>query len=297
MINRNIYTTIVFVLPVFFSFFAAAQGKTTVRVTIDRSKILIGEPILLRLEADIPETQPISFFQIDSIPHFEFLSVEKIDTSNTSNGTVLSQLYHITSFDSGHWVIPSFALYGKIETDTLPVDVGYSPYDPNQPYHDIKDIIEVTPEEEKKKKPEWWWYAIGGALLLLLILFLVLRKKKKPVPVVAAPPPDAYKIATEALARLRTEKNEPKQYYSRLVDIFRMYVLERKGIHSLQQTTDDLVVQLRGLNLPKEQFEQLAQSLRISDFVKFAKYVPSNEDDSSSFETIKRSIDSIEQMK
>jgi hypothetical protein len=267
-----------------------------VRATIDRSQILIGEPIQLRIEADIPESQPISFFPVDSIPHFEFLSVEKIDTTNTANGTVLSQLLRITSFDSGHWVIPSFVLYGKIGTDSLPVDVGYTPFDTAQPYHDIKDIIEVNPAEEKKKPDQWMYPAAAALLLLIIILILVLRKKKKPVVKLAEPPPDPYKVATEALRQLLAKKSEAKQYYSGLVDIFRQYVFDKKGIHSLQQTTDDLVTQLRELNIPKDLFERLAQSLRISDFVKFAKYVPSPDDDKNSFATIKESIDLIEQM-
>jgi hypothetical protein len=297
MTKRNIYTTICLVLSAFFPIFIYGQEKTTVRATIDRSQILIGEPIQLRIEADIPESQPISFFPVDSIPHFEFLSVEKIDTTNTSNGTVLSQLLRITSFDSGHWVIPPFVLYGKIGTDSLPVDVGYTPFDTSRPYHDIKDIIEVNPAEEKKKPDQWMYPAAAALLLLIIILVLVLRKKKKPVVKLAEPPPDPYKVATEALRQLLAKKSEAKQYYSGLVDIFRQYVLDKKGIHSLQQTTDDLVNQLRELNIPKDLFERLAQSLRISDFVKFAKYVPSADDDKNSFATVKESIDFIEQLK
>ena len=76
------------------------------------------------------------------------------------------------------------------------------------------------------------------------------------------------------MEKLVKEKPETKQYYSELVDIFKVYVLAKTGIHSLQNTTDDLVKQLRGLNIPKDQFEQLSQSLRLSDFVKFAKYIP-----------------------
>ena len=98
------------------------------------------------------------------------------------------------------------------------------------------------------------------------------------------------------LEKLQKEKPGAKQYYSKLVDIFRIYVLNKTGIHSLQNTTDDLVSQLRGLGIPKEQFEQLAQSLRLSDFVKFAKYIPSAVDDKHSFDTINLSIQQIEQI-
>lgn len=276
----------------FFSVFVAAQRQVTVKATVDRPQILIGEPIRLTLEADIPEDQPIRFFRVDTLPHFELLEKGKIDTSNTGSGTVLSQLIHITSFDSGHWVIPSFVLYGDIATDTVPVDVGFSPFDPGQPYHDIKDIIEVKPAAPAKNR--WWWYIAGSVLLLLVIAALLLRKKKPAA--LIAPPPDPYKTAMEKLGKLFKEKKEPRLYYSRLVDIFRIYVFAKRGIHSLQKTTDDLVMQLRDLDLPGNQFDQLVQALRLSDFVKFARYVPVPEDDRSAFEAIKNSIESIEQM-
>jgi hypothetical protein len=297
MINRIIYTTLSLILTAFISLSVMAQdGGTTIRATIDRSKILIGEPIQLRLEADIPENQPIRFFQLDSIPHFEFLSIDKIDTVNTSSGTVLSQQIRITSFDSGHWVIPSFILFGKTGTDTLPIDVGYTPFDTTQPYHDIKDIIEVKPPEEKEKF-EWWLYVIPAIVVILLLIIILSRKKKKPVVKLAEPPPDPYKVAMEGLQKLKGEKNDAKLYYTKLVDIFRYYVSEKKGIHSLQQTSDDLIVQLQSLNMPKSQYERLAQALRMSDFVKFAKFVPTPTDDQNSFDTIKQLIDYIEQMK
>ena len=151
MRNNFFYKATITIGALFFVLFVSAQSKTTVKASIDRSGILIGEPIRLTLEADIPEHEPIRFFQPDSIPHFEFLNIEKIDTSNTGSGTVLSQVIHITSWDSGHWVIPSFQLGENIATDTLPVDVGFSPFNPEQPYHDVKEIIEVNPQEEKQK--------------------------------------------------------------------------------------------------------------------------------------------------
>jgi hypothetical protein len=194
-------------------------------------------------------------------------------------------------------VIPSFVLYGKLGTDTLPIDIGYTPFDTAQPYHDIKDIIEVNPTEEKKKKDNQWLYpALAAAVLLIIILILALRKKKKPVVKPVEPPPDPFKVAMESLQKLKGQKGDAKEYYSKLVDIFRQYVLDKKGIHSLQQTTDDLVVQLRELKIPNTLFERLAQSLRISDFTKFAKYVPSADDDRNSYDTIKETIDFIQQM-
>lgn len=289
------YKAVLVLLSVMISASLTAQNNITVSASVDKQQILIGERIKFTLEVNVPENQPIRFFQLDTLPHFEFLSKEVIDTSDTGNGTVLTQVIHITSFDSGHWVIPSLILVDDIATDSIPLDVGYTNADPQQAYHDIKDIIEV--EAEEKKEDYKWWYIAGGSLLLVIILlWLLLRKKKKPVVQQVVQAIDPYKEAIAQLELLLKEKPETKQYYSRLTDIFRYYVFAKKSIHSMQKTTDDLVLQLRSLEIPKEQFDQLSQSLRTSDFVKFAKYVPSAEDDKSSFEIIKRTIDYIEQM-
>src|SRR5213596_1343377 len=94
--------------------FSNAQNKITVKASVDRNKILIGEQIKLSVEVNIPKNKSIRFFTIYSLPHFEFLEKQKIDTSGSDNETVLKQLFKITSFDSGHWVIRSFVFEKNI---------------------------------------------------------------------------------------------------------------------------------------------------------------------------------------
>ncbi len=293
MIRKEFYKIIFTSIYLIAALLTAAQSGTTVKATVDKNQILIGEPIQLRLEVNIPESESIRFFSLDSIPHFEFLEAGKTDTVNTSSGTRITRIIPITSFDSGHWVIPSFSLAENLQTDTIPVDVGFSAFNPEQPYHDIKDIIEVDPP---KKKQQWWWYVAGaGVILLILIIYLLTRKK----PVVAAVPKslvNPYEEAMKQIAALERNKPEAKQYYSELTDIFRLYVFRKKGILSLQKTMDDMMIQLKGLNMKKESFDQLSQALRLSDFVKFAKYIPGPEDDTIVLNAIKRSIQEIEQI-
>ncbi len=296
MTKKILHKAILVIIAVMLLEPVLAQEKTVVKATADRTQILIGEPIKLSLEADIPENEPIRFFQLDSLPHFEVLAREKIDTSNTGSGTVLRQVLIITSFDSGHWVIPALPLSTEVSTDSIPVDIGFSPFDPQQPYHDIKEIIEVNPEEEKKQD-DWWWYVAAGALGLLLILYFVFRKKKKPVVAVVTPPVDPYVEAMDNLEKLSKERAGSKEYYSALVDVFRVYVAKRKGIQSLQNTSEDLLRQLKVIDLDKARFDSLDKALRLSDFVKFAKYVPTPEDDRQVFTVIKETIQSIEQVK
>jgi hypothetical protein len=271
---------------------ALAQKVVTVNASVDKNKILIGEPMQLTIEASFPLNTKTSFFNIDSIAHFEISGVPAIDSTSTDKGVTIRGVYKITSFDSGHWVIPSFALAKKIKTDTIPVDIMFSEFDPKQDYHDIKDIIEIEQEEKKN----WLSYAVAGGVLLLLLLYFLLRKKKQPAPVIAAAPVNAYEEAMKQLDLLEKENLSSKHYHTKLFDIFRLYVYRKKNIQTLQKTTDALVMQLRGIFTDTENYNQLQQALRLSDFVKFAKYESTKEDNTSAFNTIKKSIQLIEQL-
>jgi hypothetical protein len=279
----------------FFVIVSHSQNKISIRANVDKNHIVIGEQIHLNLEADFPLHEPMRFFLIDSIPHFEILDRRKIDTMDNNEGIKLSQALTLTSFDSGHWVIPALELPGDkpLFTDSIPMDIGFSPFDPNQDYHDIKDVIDV--QAQKKKKEDWYWYVIASVVLVAAIVYFLLRKKKKPT-VSKVLPVDPFTEAKQELEKLQRENLPAKLFYTRLVDIFRLYVLRRKEIASLQKTTDDLVVQLRSLKLPENDFNKLAQMLRMSDFVKFAKYEPSDTDKQESFKIIKSSIETIQRL-
>ena len=94
-----------------------AQIAATIKASVDKNKILIGEPLQLTIEASLtPEA--IKFFNaFDSIQHFEILDKPALDTTNKDGVSLLRAVYKLTSFDSGHWVIPSFSLTKKIKTD------------------------------------------------------------------------------------------------------------------------------------------------------------------------------------
>lgn len=293
MIFNKPHKSILFPVFLLLTFFSFGQGKIAISSGVDKNNIVIGEQVHFTLQAYFPSHEPIRFFTIDSIPHFEILERKKIDTSANNEGIELKQVLTLTSFDSGHWVLPAFEITGEIPlyTDTIPMNVGFSAFDPNQDYHNIKDVLDVQPEEKKKK--DWYWYVAVTAVLVAAILYMLMRRKKQP-PAANLPPVDPYLEAKRELEKLQKENPPSKIFYTGLVDIFRLYILRRKKIESLQKTTDDLVVQLRSLKLSSEDLTHLAQVFRMSDFVKFAKYQPSEEDKRHSFDVVKNSIEIIE---
>jgi len=291
--NKMVFkNSIALYCSVFFLSAATAQEKPVAGASLEKNRILLGEQVRLTIGVSRPAGQPGGFFRVDSIPHFEILE-KSFDTVSTGTLVTIQGVYTITSFDSGHHVIPSFVLEKNIRTDTIGVDVVYSDFDATRDYHDIKDILEV----EAAGKKTGWYYAAGGLLLLLLLLWYLLRRKKPAEQKTAAVLPDPYGEAIRRLGLLEKEKPGARQYHTRLAEIFRTYVAGKKSIRSLQETTGDLVIQLKNLELDREQFDRLSQALRLGDFVKFAKYTPPDEDNRVAFESIRTSIEAIENMK
>lgn len=270
--------------------FAAGQTAPDIRVSADKQKILLGEPFTLTIEASYAAGTPVLYKGIDSIPHFERLEEPKTDSSLSNGRVTIREIHKLTSFDSGHWVIPSFSLTKKLRSDTLGIDVVFSEFDSSQNYHDIKDIIDVNVQE----KINWWWYMAGGGLLLLLLIIYFIRKRKTSPETRHPVAVDPYTEAMEELEQLRRSHPEFKQYHTRLAAIFRLYVYRKKGILSLQKTTDDLLIRLKDKDLPREEWEALCQALRLGDMVKFAKYNPAETDNQTALEVIRNAITRIE---
>lgn len=268
-----------------------AQQEGSIKATANKNQILIGDPLLLTVEVKFTNKEDFKAIPVDSIPHFERLEEPVFDTIHNDGALIIRGSYKLTSFDSGHWVIPSFSLSRTLKTDTIGIDVVFSAFDPNMDYHDIKEIIAV---DEPNKKMPWWWYAAGGLLLLVLMLWLFWKRKTPKTEVKPSPVSDPYEEAMLQLEKLSKQNADSKVFHSSLTEIFRLYISRRKGIRSLQKTTDDLVIQLKALNIDKENFEKLSQALRLSDFVKFAKYSSSAEEDVQCFLIIKNIIHQIE---
>lgn len=259
--------------------------RPMVSAAADKQQILIGEQLQLVLKAVVPRGAAAGWFAVDTIPHFEVLQSSRIDSQLTDQGLFLQQTLTLTSWDSGRWQLPPLAL-GKLRTAPIPVSVAYSPMDPNQPYHDIKDILDV----QKPEASNWWWYLLGVAVLIALFLLFFPPTEKKTV---AAPAADPYEEALERLQKL-DPASEPKLFYSGLTDLFRRYLERRKGLASLSKTTGDLSIQLRQLPLPQEQYYELVQVLQLSDAVKFARFQPQRSENEKAKDVIQKNLTTIE---
>ena len=273
----------------------------TVQASTDVEKIFIGQPIHLKLEATVPDHTEFSWPDIDSLPHFEQLDSGRFDTVVLPGARTYRESLTFTSWDSGAWVIPrlSFEAGGKkVFTDSIRILVDYTK-DSAKDFHDIKDIIEVPNPFER-----WFGWIVAGFTLVSLALVVWMVRKKKLlrlwVPGAPAVRLSPYEDALRQLDELRRqqlpEAGKFKVHYSRLGEILREYLLRRLGISSFAETSEELIGEMRRRELlPVVLYDAVSEALRMSDFVKFAKYQPGVTESAQHFDTVRAAVESMEQ--
>jgi hypothetical protein len=277
---------------------AQSQGAARFKASVDHQQILIGEPIRLELEAQVPLGTDSAWTPVDSLAHFEFIDRGKIDTQISDQGKTFRQTIVLTSFDSGGWTIPAMVLSlgGQIYlTDSIPIQVSYSKYDPSQDYRDIKDILAV--ENPYTRYIAWTLGLLTLGSLLALLYLLTRKSKQAPAVARSVPSLSPYDEAVRALEELKKtrlwENGRVKLFYTELNDIFRRFIERRLAMSSMERTNEELILTLRNMKWPDDEYFRLVSTLRMSDFVKFAKYLPQAEDNLQDFDVIRTSIDTL----
>jgi len=302
---HHIALVFVFIMGFLFSVQTTFAQLPTVKTTVDKNDILIGQQINYHVETSMPDnTYRLGWFSVpDSFGNFIAITKNKID-SNFSNGNLnFSQDIILTSFDSGRQVIPPLTLTAvtldgdstfNLFTDSIAINVTYSPTDSIMPFHDIKNIIEL-----KKTFPWWAWVLVGLGIMLLVIWILFLFKffkKKKDTKIFESklsPYDESMQLLNDLEKENLLQQNKFKEYHSRLTDIFKRYLSRKTNTYQLHLTTDELLIELNGFDLSKEQISNFANCLRMGNAVKFAKYIPPAFENEKCFSQTKEMITAI----
>lgn len=283
---------------------ALAQNLPQVSATLDSSRILIGRQfhILLQAEAN-PAAEKIGWANIpDTFDHLQVVERGGIDTTRTGSKEVYRQQITVTGFDSGYWKIPAFDFKvipaagaqtpSVLSTDSLFITVNTVPVDTTQPFKPIKDIRFV-----RIPWTSYLGYILAGLAILALVIWLIRRRKPEPAApaVKAAPSAPPYELALKALRELEAEKlwqnNEVKMYYTRLTDILRNYFEKQFGVSAMEQTTGELLQNIKNVTQLNQQKDNIEYILSTADLAKFAKQQPMP---SEHQDCMKRALDIVE---
>jgi len=278
---------------------ARSQNDPSVKTQIDKTHIIIGEPLRLGIDVRVAAGTSLRLPQLDTLPHFTILGKGTVDSLATEGGISYHLEWKLTSFDSGVNKIPALpVLIGDRHylSDSLLVEVSYGTnVDSLKEYHDIRGIIDV---ENPAVKYILW--AVLGLTLLAIILFVLTASKPFAVEQVAEEkavgrsslsPFDEAMASLDALKKMAVaDAASVKKYYSGMNDTLRIYLSRGMGLATMERTNEELILQLSGVEMGKEAFTHLAGTLRMVDFVKFAKYIPDVYDNERNLEVIRSSI-------
>lgn len=275
---RLLITTIAF-------FFVATTGfaQYSSKAALDSTHIMIGDHLRMHLDVTHPVGAQIlpMVLKKEEGDVVEFLAQTKWDTVNVGNHVRLRKDLLLTAWDSGYYDVPPLPIVflanaekDTIYTQRIPIEVMVPAAD--SILADIKPIIE--------EPIEWTDYIPELALVLILLIAALMwyvaskiktEQKAPPPPPVVIPP---HEIALQQLKTLKGaqlwQKGEVKAYHSQLTYIIREYLEKRYGIQALEQTTDEILRQMKGLQLEQEILQRSKTVLETADLVKFAKAEP-----------------------
>ncbi|MBD3384570.1 hypothetical protein GF407_06545 [candidate division KSB1 bacterium] len=292
----KIFKTILYLL-LLFSIAGYTQGRISVESKVDKAKILVGDVIqysvIITHDKEVTLlTSPLAV----NLGMFEIQDYNVHDAVKTDSGWVREQIdYDISTFDTGEYQIPAVEYRYTVGDDTTsyaletePIDIMVESLNPDQA-GDIRDI--KAPMQPPANYT--MWYLIGGGVLLAVIagylIFYIIRKRRTGesiLPKRQTPPRPAHVVALEELDELAQsdllDKGEVKAHYSRLSDIIRIYIEGRYFIDAMEMTSEEIYDNLYQRKIAPDHLSDLRQILSLSDFVKFAKYVPTRTENETS---------------
>lgn len=264
---------------------------------------MIGERLQYELLIDLPaEGYTVNFKLPDSIAHFEVIENKDFDSITNNGSFLIRKKITFTSFDSGTWHLPSFKVLldknrttTKLMSDSVLINVGYSPADSTNQLRDIKPVIEVTVEDY------FWYYIVVASLLVMIFILLIYlyfkKRRKKTLPVfhsVFSP----YDEAMNALQGLKqTDLSKPEQikaYNVTLSEIFRKYCSRKQSENLMNRTTGDILIGIKEQWNNQRMITIVAATLRCADAVKFAKYIPGISESNTNYDQVREVIELME---
>jgi len=222
---------------------------------------------------------------------FEISDYEDFEPAKNNGEIIQRREYIISTYDIGDYEIPPVtvrysitgdSLWKELTTESIKITVESLKPSEEGDIRDIKSPLEILKDWNRIIR-----FAIAGVIILLiaaLIFYYFKRRKegKSLIPRREKPKRPPHEIALEDLEKLINEqlleKGKIKQYYIRLSEIIRRYIEDRFFIIAIEMTTFQLVNIMNESEVEAEVVQQVEYFLTWCDLVKFAKYIPTDEE-------------------
>ena len=291
------------------------MGQTLIEPLQERDSVLIADQLFYGFELEkVEEGTQFAFPQVKDtlMTNIRIVRQWQMDTLKASKARKgqprlldLRGGLTITSFDEGIYYLPPLAVQRlskdgvldtlvfepqKVEIKTMPVDTAtFKPHDIKEPINYPVTFAEVAP-----------WVA-GGLLLaglIALIIWLIVRYKRTHNQEYIKKDP-AHIVALRKLDKYRGTNlwvpEKQKIFYSGITDALREYIADRYGVGAMEMTTAEIFNDMKNTDAPADLLEELKELFERADFVKFAKFTASDEDNAKALPTAVRFVTSTYQ--
>jgi len=255
----------------------------------DKSQVTLGDEITVTI--DVVRDKNYRLLPLPDEPNFPPFEIKSIEYFGPEDrGSAVREGYRmvLTVFELGMFKIPKFAvsftddkgnpgqvLTEEIRIEVLPVERRG---DDTQDIRGIKKPIKFHPNLDPATLLK---FGLPAFLLFLVLIYLIRR-------ILIRRASDAEKLlspierVTLALDRLEkksiSEPGEARTYFDTLSVCMRQYFLDEFDAGSTDQTTRQYLEIMAGKGFASGTVEGLKQILELSDYVKFADYVPASSD-------------------
>ena len=276
-----------------------------VQSAVDTSSITIGDRIKYTVSIDYKEGMRVEQPGAGvNLGQFEIKNY-KIQPPYSEDGRVFIKYeYEISVFDTGKFTIPPFPV-AYFPTDSTK---DYKIIEANSINIYVESVIQDGDKELKDVKPPVYIpfdyiFAISMATIIIAILvaaffaYRFYQKKKASGYIFKAPEPrrPAHEVALADLEALLAKNlpagGEIKQYYIEISEIIRRYIEGRFFIPALEETSFEILSEIHNQQLEEKIFQLLNDFLNLCDLVKFAKYIPGQQEHDTSAEMARRFIE------
>ena len=290
------------------SILISQQGLISVESTIDKSTITIGDlvtyTVIVRRAPEVQVEMPGLAVNLGA---FEIRDYEDYEAEEIDGKIVQRTEYLISTFDVGEFEIPPLVIHYILPDDTTKkalqtekLSILVESLKPSEA-GDIRDIKPpLTLPRDYETLILWGAFCLGILLVGLLAIYFWRRKKKgkELFPRKVEPPRPAHEIALEDLNALKESsllaEGKVKEFYIKISEIIRRYIEGRYFIIALEMTTFDLIENLSAAEIEPTNVQMIQEFLEICDLVKFAKYRPTEEENST---TINKAFEIVDQTK
>ena len=259
----------------------------------DTTNIRIGEQINLSIVVETNQTDsneitwPIAADTLTK--YLEVIGIKSVDTVVSDEFISYNQQWVITCFEAGTHYVPAFNVVINGEehlTDSILIFVETMEVDTTQAIKNIKGVEEVPISIIDWIKHHWQILSIIAVLAILIFgVYMIIKKRKK---IIKAPkkkeipkiPP--FITAINRLSKLQNKEywkqNEIKKHHSKISEILREYLEYQFNFPALEQTTAEVMRDVRFTQISQEQQNYLQRILMLTDLVKYAKERPEAEE-------------------